>query len=161
MPTTSNYLLQRRLRPLVLLTISIFLLTGDSTVLAQEAAPPFDTEKLFSVDRLITQAIDDGELPGAVVVVGFGDQIVYQKAFGSRVVSQGQGLEEMTVDTIFDLASLTKVVATTTSIMMLVEMGEIRLRDRVATFIPEFARYGKEHVTINHLLTHMLSLIHI
>ena len=78
MPTTSNYLLQRRLRPLVLLTISIFLLTGDSTVLAQEAAPPFDTEKLFSVDRLITQAIDDGELPGAVVVVGFGDQIVYQ-----------------------------------------------------------------------------------
>ena len=136
----------------------IFLLTGRSTVLAQEATPPFDTEKLSSVDRLITQAIDDGELPGAVVVVGYGDQIVYQKAFGSRVVSQGQGLEEMTVDTIFDLASLTKVVATTTSIMMLVEMGEIRLRDRVATFIPEFARYGKENVTIHHLLTHMSGL---
>ena len=158
MPTTSNHSLRPRLTSLVLLIGFIFLLTGGSTVLAQEATPPFDTEKLFSVDRLITQAIDDGELPGAVVVVGYGDEIVYQKAFGSRVVSQGQGLEEMTVDTIFDLASLTKVVATTTSIMMLVEMGEIRLRDRVATFIPEFARYGKENVTIHHLLTHMSGL---
>ena len=158
MPTTSNHSLRHRLTSLVLLIGFTFLLPGAATVLAQEATPPFDTEKLFSVDRLITQAIDDGELPGAVVVGGYGDEIVYQKAFGSRVVSQGQVLEEMTVDTIFDLASLTKVVATTTSIMMLVEMGEIRLRDRVATFIPEFARYGKENVTIHHLLTHMSGL---
>ena len=87
MPTTSNYSLRRRHTSLVLLIGFIFLLTGRSTVLAQEATPPFDTEKLSSVDRLITQAIDDGELPGAVVVVGYGDQIVYQKAFGSRVVT--------------------------------------------------------------------------
>ena len=79
MPTTSNHSLGPRLTSLVLLIGFIFLLTGGSTVLAQEAAPPFVTEKLFSVDRLIMQAIDNGELPGAVGGVGYGDEIVYQK----------------------------------------------------------------------------------
>ena len=64
----------------------------------------------------------------------------------------------MTDDTIFDLASLTKVVATTTSVMKLVEEGRIRLNDPVAQFIPEFGRYGKGGITIRHLLTHMSGL---
>ena len=64
----------------------------------------------------------------------------------------------MTEDTIFDLASLTKVVATTTSVMKLVEEGRIRLNDPVAQFIPEFGRYGKSGITIRHLLTHTSGL---
>ena len=64
----------------------------------------------------------------------------------------------MTLDTIFDLASLTKVVATTTSVMMLVEQGRIRLNDRVAAYIPGFERYGKGDITVRHLLTHVSGL---
>ena len=67
-------------------------------------------------------------------------------------------VEPMTLDTIFDLASLTKVVATTTSVMMLVEQGTIRLNDRVASYIPGFERYGKGDITIRHLMTHVSGL---
>ena len=64
----------------------------------------------------------------------------------------------MTLDTIFDLASLTKVVATTTSVMMLIEQGKVRLVDRVPTFMPGFERYGKADITVRHLLTHVSGL---
>ena len=64
----------------------------------------------------------------------------------------------MTLDTIFDLASLTKVVATTPAVMMLVEDGRIRLTDPVATFIPDFRKYGKDRITVRDLLTHMSGL---
>ena len=87
------------------------------------------------------------------MLVGVGDRIVYQKAIGNRALVPSP--EPMTLDTIFDLASLTKVVATTTSVMMLIEQGKLRLDDRVATFIPGFERYGKADITIRHLLTHV------
>ena len=112
--------------------------------------------RLARVDALVEEAIDAGELPGAVVLVGRGDEVIYHKVFGNRAVVPAR--EAMTFDTVFDLASLTKVVATTTSIMQLVEAGRVRLTDRVGTFIPEFARYGKEDVTVRHLLTHMSGL---
>ena len=64
----------------------------------------------------------------------------------------------MTLDTIFDLASLTKVVATTTAVMQLVEDGQLRLADRVSAYIPGFERYGKDRITIRHLLTHTSGL---
>ena len=91
------------------------------------------------------------------MLVGRGDRILYQKAIGNRA-RRRRPVEPMTLDTIFDLASLTKVVATTTSVMMLIEEGKIRLNDRVATFIPGFERYGKGDITIRHLLTHMSGL---
>ena len=90
------------------------------------------------------------------MLIGLGDRIVYQKAIGNR--AQVPSREPMTLDTIFDLASLTKVVATTTSVMMLVEEGKLRLNDRVSTFIPGFERYGKADITIRHLLTHVSGL---
>ena len=102
------------------------------------------------------EAIRRRELPGAVVVVGHGEEIVYQKAFGNRAVEPAT--EVMTLNTIFDLASLTKVVATTTSIMILVEEGRIRLTDRVASYIPSFARSGKVEITVRDLLTHTSGL---
>ena len=120
------------------------------------AAQLLDASRLERVDGLVGEAIAAGHLPGAVVLVGRGDEVVYLEAFGDR--ARVPAREAMTLDTIFDLASLTKVVATTTSVMQLVEAGRVRLTDRVGTFIPEFSRYGKEDVTVRHLLTHMSGL---
>src|SRR5262249_41460891 len=94
--------------------------------------------------------------PGAVVVIGRGDAVLYQKAIGNRAVDPS--VEPMTADTIFDMASVTKVVATTTSVMQLLEEGRIRLTDRVATFIPGFDRHNKTDITVRHLLTHTSGL---
>jgi uncharacterized protein YbbC (DUF1343 family)/CubicO group peptidase (beta-lactamase class C family) len=111
---------------------------------------------LQGIDRAVETAIRESKLPGAVVLVGRGRETPYLKAFGRKALEPSA--EAMTVDTVFDLASLTKVVATTTSVMMLVEDGRLRLTDRVASYIPEFGRYGKDGVTIRHLLTHTSGL---
>ena len=108
------------------------------------------------VGELIEEAIAQRQLPGAVVLIGRGDTVLYAHAFGRRAVLPAP--EPMTEDTLFDLASLTKVVATATSVMKLVEDGRIRLSDPVARFIPEFARYGKAQITVRHLLTHVSGL---
>ena len=115
-----------------------------------------DLKKLDALEPLVQQAIAEKKLPGAVVLIGRGDRIVYQKAIGRRAVVPAP--EAMTLDTIFDLASLTKVVATTTSVMKLVEDGKIRLNDRVSAYIPGFERYGKADITIRHLMTHVSGL---
>ena len=115
-----------------------------------------DSSKLEAIEPLIRTAIVERRLPGAVVLVGQGDRVLYHKAFGQRAVVPAA--EPMTLDTVFDLASLTKVVATTTSVMILIEEGKIALNDRVSTFIPGFERYGKGDITIRHLLTHLSGL---
>ena len=115
-----------------------------------------DAARLEGIASLVEEGIRAKQLPGAVVVVGRGDQVFYQKAFGHRALDPS--LEPMTLDTIFDLASLTKVVATTTSLMMLLEEGKVRLNDRVAAYIPGFERYGKGDITIRHLMTHVSGL---
>ena len=111
---------------------------------------------LAAMEPLVDAAIERHELPGAVVLVGRGDTVVYRHAFGQRAVQPTP--EPMTDDTIFDVASLTKVVATTTSIMQLVEAGRIRLNDPVARYIPEFARYGKDAITVRQVMTHTSGL---
>ena len=143
---------QRFGRGLLVVWLAVWTLCGVGSAAAQS----IDTARLARVDALVAEAIEAGRLPGAVVLVGRGDEVVYYEAFGDRALAPAR--EAMTRDTVFDLASLTKVVATTTSVMQLVEAGRIRLTDRVGTFIPEFARYGKEDVTIRHLLTHMSGL---
>jgi CubicO group peptidase (beta-lactamase class C family) len=112
--------------------------------------------RFAAIDRLVEEAIAAGQTPGAVVLVGRGDEILFEKAYGQRAVVPSP--EPMTLDTIFDLASLTKVVATTTAVMQLIEEGRIRLNDTVSSFIPEFKRYGKDRITIRHLLTHVSGL---
>jgi uncharacterized protein YbbC (DUF1343 family)/CubicO group peptidase (beta-lactamase class C family) len=109
-----------------------------------------------SIAELVNDAISRHELPGAVVLVGREDAVLYHGAFGYRAVLPAR--EPMTEDTIFDLASLTKVVATTTSVMQLVEQGRLRLSDPVSQFIADFGRYGKRGITISHLLTHTSGL---
>jgi uncharacterized protein YbbC (DUF1343 family)/CubicO group peptidase (beta-lactamase class C family) len=138
-------------KPLSLVTVLLLAVSWQAT-----PEPSLDLRKLDAIEPLVRQAIQEKKLPGAVVLIGRGDRVLYQQAFGQRAVVPAA--EPMTVDTIFDLASLTKVVATTTSIMMLVEEGKIRLADRVSTFVPGFERYGKTDITIRHLMTHVSGL---
>ncbi|MGC1452462.1 MAG: serine hydrolase [Candidatus Sulfotelmatobacter sp.] len=112
--------------------------------------------RLGGVDAVIQQAIADGNIPGAVLVVGHDGAVVYRKAYGSRALDPRR--EPMTLDTVFDLASLTKVIATTTSVMQLVEQGKVRMNDPVAKYLPEFAQNGKDDITVRQLLTHYSGL---
>ena len=108
-----------------------------------------------AIDQAIEDAIAQGHPPGAVVVIGHEGKIVYQKAYGRRAIVPEP--ETMTADTIFDLASLTKVVATTTALMQLFEQGKFRLNDKVTDYIPEF-QDGKSAVTLRNLFTHFSGL---
>jgi len=108
--------------------------------------------RLGRMDPVINSEISQHHLPGAVVLVGRNGQVVWRKAYGSREVEPKR--ERMTTNTIFDLASLTKVVATATSIMILVERGKVSLGDPLAKYIPEITGQGRERITIELLLTH-------
>jgi uncharacterized protein YbbC (DUF1343 family) len=111
---------------------------------------------LGRVDSIIEQAITDANIPGAVLVVGHDGAVVYRKAYGNRALEPKP--EAMTLDTVFDLASLTKVIATTTAMMQLVEQGKVRMNDPVAKYLPEFAQNGKEDITVRQLMTHYSGL---
>jgi len=140
-----------------LVALTVAALVAAAHPAAQTASPAVESSAgLAPIAPLVEAAIGRHELPGAVVLIGRGDTIVYHRAFGQRAVQPSP--EPMTEDTIFDLASLTKVVATTTSVMQLVEEGRIRLNDPVAQFIPEFGKYGKAGIQIRHLLTHTSGL---
>ena len=108
------------------------------------------------IDALMQDAVASGSIPGGVVVVGHHGRIIYRKAFGSRSIEPVR--ERMTAETIFDLASLTKCIATTTAVMELWQDGRIRLNDPVASYLPEFAQNGKADITIRELLTHYSGL---
>jgi CubicO group peptidase (beta-lactamase class C family) len=95
-------------------------------------------------------------MPGGVVIIGHNGAVVYRKAFGSRSLEPAH--EAMTADTIFDLASLTNVIATTTAVMQLLDEGRIRLNDPVAAYLPGFAQNGKGQITVRELLTHFSGL---
>src|ERR1041385_6318622 len=122
-------------------------------VLATSVFAQVSTERLSQMDVVIAEAIANKKLPGAVVLVGRKGQIVWRKAYGDRAVEPTR--EAMTPDTIFDLASLTKIVATATSMMILVERGKLRLNDPVSLYIPELKGEGRDRITIEQLLTHV------
>jgi uncharacterized protein YbbC (DUF1343 family)/CubicO group peptidase (beta-lactamase class C family) len=109
-----------------------------------------------NIDAIMNAAVSRGTIPGGVILVGHDGQVVYRKAFGMRSLEPAR--EAMTADTIFDLASLTKCIATATSVMKLVQEGKVRLNDPVAAYLPEFARNGKANITIRQLLTHFSGL---
>jgi len=126
---------------------------ADARNAAQRSAP---VVRLSSVDAVIDHAISEGTVPGAVLLVGHNGRVIYRKAYGHRALDPRR--EPMTLDTIFDLASLTKVIATTTAVMQLVERGKMRFNDPVAKYLPEFAQNGKQDITIRQLLTHYSGL---
>ena len=103
-------------------------------------------------DELIESAIAEKKCPGAVLLVGRGDEVVCLRAYGDRAVEPEK--RQMTVDTIFDLASLTKPIATATSVMILADRRKLQITDKVSAYLPEFAAGGKQDVTIEDLLLH-------
>lgn len=121
--------------------------------LARPESVSVSSTQLAQIDSAIADEISKKRLPGAVVVVGRKGRVVWRKSYGARAVDPAQ--EPMTPGTIFDLASLTKVVATATSIMILVERGKLRLSDQVSLYIPELKGEGRERITIEQLLTHV------
>jgi CubicO group peptidase (beta-lactamase class C family) len=116
-----------------------------------------DAENLHGIDSAVNEFIEKGQLPGAVVVVVRRGKIAFRKAYGLRAKLPDE--ERMTVDTVFDLASLTKPIATATSMVILMENEKVKLTDPVKDYWPEFGRDGKEAITVEQLLLHTSGLI--
>jgi len=112
----------------------------------------FDPAKLAVLDSIMEKAIQDSVSPGAVLLVARNGVIAYHKAFGTY--SYDPYSRKVNPSSIYDMASITKVAATTISIMKLYEEGKINLDDPVAKYIPKFAQNGKEKVTVKNLLLH-------
>ena len=125
---------------------------------ASPAAAGMSAERLARIDAVMEESIARKECPGAVVLVGRRGKVVFRKAYGNRAIVPA--VEAMTADTVFDMASLTKPLATATSVMILIEEGKLRLADRVAKLLPAFASGGgaRDQVTVEELLTHRAGL---
>ncbi|MCK5738216.1 serine hydrolase [bacterium] len=154
-----------KIRSLLLLTVLTFAGTAVAWTQVLPMAPPEDvgmsSQRLNRVNSVIEAAVERKDIPGAVLIVGRHGKIVHRAAYGKAQLIPNE--EPMTVDRIFDLASMTKPVATATSIMMLVEQGKLRLFDKVNFFIPEFVSWIDENgesqpTRIFHLLTHTSGL---
>jgi CubicO group peptidase (beta-lactamase class C family) len=112
--------------------------------------------RLDRIDAMVNEEMAAGQFPGAVVLVGRRDRVLYGKAFGAAMIEPTP--EPMHRDTIFDLASMTKPIATATSILILADRGQLSVDDPVGAYLPAFACAGKEDARIRHLLTHTSGL---
>lgn len=124
---------------------------------AEPEAAGMDGKQLARIDEIVAQGLAEKRMPGCVVCVGRQGKIVLLKAYGNKQVQPSE--LPMTVDTVFDMASITKPVATATSVMLLVERGKLKLGQRVSEIFPEFAVNEKESITIFDLLTHQSGLL--
>ncbi|HEX3968097.1 MAG TPA: sodium/solute symporter, partial [Edaphobacter sp.] len=131
----------------------------------QAQAASTEQYNFSAVTTLVDQAIAAKKLPGAVALINHDGKTVFEQAYGVRKYAGEPGLdgkpsaaEPMTVDTIFDMASLTKCLATATAVMQLVEKGKIDVDAPVVKYLPEFGVNGKEKVTVRELLTHYSGL---
>ncbi len=128
-------------------------------------ATPETKYDFSAVSGAIETAIAAKKLPGAVLIVGHDGKVAFEKAYGVSKLAgepdadgQPSAAEPMTVDTVFDMASLTKCLVTATAVMQLVEQGKVDVDAPVVTYLPEFAANGKEKVTVRELLTHYSGL---
>jgi uncharacterized protein YbbC (DUF1343 family)/CubicO group peptidase (beta-lactamase class C family) len=142
---------------LLLMTLALPAPTLAGLPEAKPEAVGFDASRLARVDDAIARAVGEKKVPGAVVLVGRRGKIVLARAFGRRSVEPTD--VPMTRDTVFDMASLTKPVATATSVMVLLERGKVRPGDRVVAYLPELKGNGKDAITIEQLLRHRSGLI--
>lgn len=131
--------------------LAVFLIA--SVHLQAQQKPSLD---FSSIDRIMAEAIAAHDVPGGVVVIGHDDHVVFHKAYGDRSFIPKP--VPMTEDTIFDMASMTKVMATTTAAMQLYQQGRFRLNDPVAKYLPAFGANGKENITIRQVMTHYSGL---
>ena len=120
------------------------------------SSPSLRGEQLAGLDSIVETAIREGKTPGAVVLIGNREEIIYSRAFGFRSLEPEK--VAMSEDTIFDLASLTKVIATSTAVMQLAEKGKLNIDAPVARYWPAFGENGKKRITIRQLLTHYSGL---
>ena len=122
------------------------------------AAPSSERSPLpeGAIDAAVQQAMDSQSLPGGVVVIGRHDRVLFRRAYGFRELLPER--VAMTLDTVFDLASLTKPIATATSIMVLFERGAIGLDDLLVKYVPECDKEGKRAITLRQLLLHVSGL---
>jgi serine-type D-Ala-D-Ala carboxypeptidase len=143
-----------------LLIISIATTPASESPRIPEAEPAqvnVDPDRLAVIDQIVEEGLWRDRMRGCVVIVGARGRIVHRKAYGQRVVEPEA--EEMTLDTVFDLASLTKPVATATCVMLLVQDGKVDLDEPACTYLPEFTGDDKEQITVRQLLTHQSGLI--
>lgn len=137
----------------------VFPLTGLAAGLPQ-AEPEtvgMDGKQFARIDEIVAQGLAEKRMPGCVVCIGRRGKIVLLKAYGNKQLQPSE--LPMTVDTVFDMASITKPVATATSVMLLVERGQLKLGQRVTEIVPEFAANEKDTITIFDLLTHQSGLL--
>ena len=130
--------------------------SGDAHLRSDEAGPKMGHTEFDGVSAAINAAIAEKKLPGAVVVVGHKGKVVFHQAYGNRALEPT--VEPMTEDTIFDMASLTKLLATTTSILELVDQKKIDLDAPVVKYLAEFGQNGKDKITVRQLMTHYSGL---
>ncbi len=116
----------------------------------------FPEAAVRAIDAAVASAMAESKMPGCVVVIGRKDAVLFARAYGYRALQPAP--EPTTIDTVYDLASLTKPVATAMSVMVLVDQERIGLDDPASKYVPELAIAGKERVTIRELLTHTSGL---
>ena len=135
------------------------LLFASSSVAALPDGKPadvgMDARKLREIDAAVAEALAAGKTPGAVVVVVRSGKVVFRKSYGKRAIAPKE--EAITVDTIFDLASLTKPIATATAIVQLARRGKLRLDDPLGKYLPAFAS-DERPITLAQLLLHTSGL---
>ncbi len=153
-PTPPARLLRNALAALVFFTLSYGASAANPPPTPARAGA-FDTAKLAAIDTAVAQAIADRKIPGGVLWIERAGE-THRRVYGNRTLEPAP--EAATEDTIYDAASLTKVVATTSAVMRLVERGQLALDAPVARYLPAFAQHGKERITVRHLMTHMSGL---
>lgn len=150
----------------VLLVFTLWVAADAIRVFAQDSSPAesvameinrMRSDSFTTMSGLVNQGISEGKMPGCVVCVGRRDEILLLKAYGNKRLEPS--IEPMTTDTVFDMASITKPVATATSIMQLIERGKLSLSDKVSSIFPTFAQNEKEPITVQDLLLHRSGLI--
>ena len=124
---------------------------------AEPASVGLDAQRLQQIDDIVAEGLTQKKMPGCVVCVGRHGKIAFLKAYGQKQLLPSE--LAMTTDTVFDMASITKPIATATSIMLLIERGQLRLSDKVAMLVPEFAVNDKHAITIQDLLIHQSGLL--
>jgi CubicO group peptidase (beta-lactamase class C family) len=137
--------------------IAFFAALACGVVQAQSTAVDLDHGITEQIESIVREGISDGEMPGAVVVIADSKRVLYEQVFGDRQIEPTR--EAMTIDTLFDLASLTKPIATATSVMRLVGQGKVDVDQPVSKYLPEFSGHGKEVITVSDLLLHIGGLI--
>lgn len=152
----------KKMKKKLISSLSVLIILVYSLTNAQEIKVCKKTIQL-KIDSLISSHLDSKNMSGAVVLVKSKNKIIYEKAFG-YAFKYGDEMEEiespemMTTDHLFDLASLTKVLATTFAIMILDDQGKLSLNDTVSKYLSEFKTYDKKKITIRQLLTHSSGL---